>query len=41
MWREVLDWLRPLQHRAYSISSSPLAHPGSVQLTVAAVRWTP
>ncbi|GLK56621.1 sulfite reductase (NADPH) flavoprotein alpha-component [Methylopila capsulata] len=31
--------LRPLQHRAYSISSSPLAHPGHVHLTVAAVRW--
>ena len=31
--------LRPLQHRAYSISSSPLAHPGQVHLTVAAVRW--
>lgn len=36
---EVTGWLKPLQHRAYSISSSPLAHPGEVHLTVAAVRW--
>ncbi len=36
---EFLGWLKPLQHRAYSISSSPLAHPGAVHLTVAAVRW--
>ncbi|MEM9724544.1 MAG: sulfite reductase subunit alpha [Pseudomonadota bacterium] len=36
---EFLSWLKPLQHRAYSISSSPKAHPGEVHLTVAAVRW--
>ena len=36
---EFLPLLRPLQHRAYSISSSPLAEPGRVGLTVAAVRY--
>ncbi|MEL6817939.1 MAG: sulfite reductase subunit alpha [Pseudomonadota bacterium] len=36
---EFVSWLKPLQHRAYSISSSPKAHPGEVHLTVAAVRW--
>ncbi|MEM1345344.1 MAG: sulfite reductase subunit alpha [Pseudomonadota bacterium] len=36
---EVVGWMKPLQHRAYSISSSPQAHPGEVHLTVAAVRW--
>ncbi|KJZ18567.1 diflavin oxidoreductase [Loktanella sp. S4079] len=36
---EVLGWLKPLQHRAYSISSSPNANKGEVHLTVAAVRW--
>jgi sulfite reductase (NADPH) flavoprotein alpha-component len=28
-----------LQHRSYSISSSPLAHPGDIHLTVATQRW--
>ena len=36
---EFLTCLKPLQHRAYSISSSPKAHEGEVHLTVAAVRW--
>ena len=36
---EFLDLLKPLQHRAYSISSSPNKHPGFVHLTVASVRW--
>lgn len=36
---QVIGWLKPLQHRAYSISSSPKAHVGEVHLTVAAVRW--
>ncbi|MEM1430557.1 MAG: sulfite reductase flavoprotein subunit alpha [Pseudomonadota bacterium] len=36
---EVVGWLKPMQHRAYSISSSPKAHPGEVHLTVAALRW--
>lgn len=37
--QDVIGWLKPLQHRAYSISSSPKAHHGEVHLTVAAVRW--
>ena len=36
---EFLGLLKPLQHRAYSISSSPSKHLGSVHLTVASVRW--
>ena len=36
---DFIKLLKPLQHRAYSISSSPKAHPGSVHLTVASVRW--
>ena len=37
---EFVTWLRPLQHRAYSISSSPKIHETEVHLTVAAVRWS-
>ena len=36
---EFIALLKPLQHRAYSISSSPSKHVGSVHLTVASVRW--
>ena len=32
--------LKPLQHRAYSISSSPKAHVNEVHMTIASVRWT-
>lgn len=35
---ELLELLRPLAHRVYSISSSPLTHKGMVHLTVATVR---
>jgi sulfite reductase alpha subunit-like flavoprotein len=34
-----VDALRPLQPRQYSISSSPLAHPGEIRLTVSVVRF--
>ncbi len=36
---EFLRLLKPLQHRAYSISSSGSKHPDSVHLTVASVRY--
>lgn len=36
---EFIGYLRKLQPRLYSISSSPKAHPGEVHLTVAAVRY--
>lgn len=36
---ELLDTLRPLQFRDYSIASSPLVHPNHVHLTVATVRY--
>lgn len=36
---ELLELLRPLTHRVYSISSSPLTHKGMVHLTVSAVRY--
>ena len=34
-----LNTLKPLQHRLYSISSSPKVHPGEVHLTVGAVEY--
>ncbi|HEX9835054.1 MAG TPA: sulfite reductase flavoprotein subunit alpha [Mycobacterium sp.] len=37
---EVVDTLRPLQFRDYSIASSPLTHPDRVHLTVATVRYS-
>ncbi|MEM8877602.1 MAG: sulfite reductase subunit alpha [Pseudomonadota bacterium] len=37
--KEFVALLKPLQHRAYSISSSPKAHENEVHLTVASVRW--
>lgn len=36
---EFIGFLRKLQPRLYSISSSPKAHPGEVHLTIAAVRY--
>ncbi|GHC90049.1 bifunctional nitrate reductase/sulfite reductase flavoprotein subunit alpha [Novosphingobium pokkalii] len=35
----LVDALRPMQPRLYSISSSPLALPDAVDITVSAVRW--
>lgn len=37
---EFVGFLKPLQHRAYSISSSPLAANGHVHLTIASVRYS-
>ncbi|HIG65015.1 MAG TPA: sulfite reductase flavoprotein subunit alpha [Methyloprofundus sp.] len=36
---EFLALLKPLQHRAYSISSSGKAHPDTVHLTISSVRY--
>ena len=36
---EFLHMLKPLQHRAYSISSSGKKHPDNVHLTIASVRY--
>lgn len=36
---EFVGLLKPLAHRAYSISSSPLAHPDRIHVTVASVRY--
>jgi sulfite reductase (NADPH) flavoprotein alpha-component len=36
---DLIGLLRPLTHRVYSISSSPLTHKGMVHLTVSAVRY--
>ena len=36
---EFLSNLKPLQHRAYSISSSPKKYPDSVHMTISSVRW--
>jgi sulfite reductase (NADPH) flavoprotein alpha-component len=37
---DFVSLLKPLQHRAYSISSSPLAAENRVHLTIASVRYT-
>ena len=36
---EFVGLLKPLQHRAYSISSSPKEHPDHIHLTIGTVRW--
>ncbi len=36
---DLSEFLRPLQHRSYSISSSPLACPGELHLTVGVVNY--
>ncbi|MEO0635662.1 MAG: sulfite reductase subunit alpha [Pseudomonadota bacterium] len=36
---EFVSLLRPLQHRAYSISSSPKEHADQIHLTIGTVRW--
>lgn len=36
---EFVEYLKPLQHRAYSISSSPKGRDREVHITIAAVRW--
>lgn len=38
--QEIVDQLRRMMPRLYSIASSPLAHPDEVHLTVAIVRYT-
>ena len=35
-----LTLLKPIQHRAYSISSSSLVHPNQIHLTVSTERWS-
>jgi sulfite reductase (NADPH) flavoprotein alpha-component len=37
--QDLVDHLRPLQPRSYSIASSPLVHPGQAHLTVGVVRY--
>ena len=36
---DILSNLKSLQHRAYSISSSPKKYPDSIHMTISAVRW--